>query len=325
VKINTLHNHVYVVLGAAIVTFDRCLKNEKLFLELLEKGQLPPRSLLKMEHEVELILNGVKYVLACTRNGACSLIICLANDRTKFVAANVRLLSDGGFLIEVGGASHVAYLTTRGDVGTGMRISVGGANVAFSPDYDPSTLRTDVAGKLVKKLKEDGSRVKKGEPYGEIEVMKMFMPLKVEESGVLRWDVNEGASLSAGDILGTLELDNPDNVAQVSVFEGDLAIDGWGAYGGSAVDRPHLLLRSSFEKLNSALSGYKLGREEIESALADLSRAVIDPMLPLYEIEEQLSVLSGRIPSPLMEAISANLDEFRFTAESQAGTGVQLR
>ncbi|GKY92813.1 hypothetical protein MPSEU_000250900 [Mayamaea pseudoterrestris] len=325
VKINTLHSHIYVVTGATILAYERCIKNEKTFLELLEKGQLPARSLLKLEHEVELILNGVKYVLVCTRNGANSLSISLANDRTKTIGVNVRLLSDGGYLIELGGASHVGYLTTRGDAGTGMRISVGGTNVAFSPDYDPSTLRTDVAGKLVKKLKGDGSRVKKGEAYAEIEVMKMFMPLKVEESGVLTWEVNEGASLSAGDLLGTLELDNPENVAQVSVFNGDLTLDGRAASVESTIDRPHLLLRASLEKLNAAISGFILNCDEIDSALSNIARAVVDPTLPLCEVEEQVAVLSGRIPGSLMDAISNILIDFRSTAERQAGTGVQLR
>jgi acetyl-CoA carboxylase/biotin carboxylase 1 len=325
VKINTLHNHLYVVMGATIVMLDQCNKDEKTFFELLEKGQLPPRSLLRMEHDVELILNGIKYVLVCTRNGMNSLSISLANDKTKNVVVGVRTLSDGGYLIEVGGSSHVAYLTTRGDVGTGMRMNVGGANIAFSPAYDPSTLRTDVAGKLVKKLKDDGSHVKKGEAYGEIEVMKMFMPLKVEESGILTWNVNEGASLTAGDLLATLELDNPENVARVSVFEGDLSVDGWRVVGGSPVGRPHLLLRSAIDKLHAAMSGFKLGGEEIDSAWSNLSRAVVDPMLPLFEIEEQLSVLSGRIPGQLWEAISGILVEFRKAAEMQSGTGVQLR
>lgn len=325
VTVNSLHSHLYVVLGATIVTFDKCIKNEKTFFELLEKGQLPSRSLLEMEHEVELILNGVKYMVVCTRNGTNSLSIYLAGDRTRYVAVSVRPLSDGGYLIEIGGSSHVAYLTTRGDVGTGMRMNVGGANIAFSPDYDPSTLRTDVAGKLVKKLKDSGSRVKKGEAYGEIEVMKMFMPLKVEESGILEWKVNEGASLTAGDLLATLTLDNPENVAQVSIFEGDLAVDGWAVFGESPTGRPHLLLRSSFDKLNAAMSGYKLSREEIETAWSDLSRAVVDPMLPTFEIEEQLSILSGRIPPALSDSIAASLLEFRSTAGEQFGSGVHYR
>jgi uncharacterized protein len=121
-------------------------------------------------------------------------------------------LSDGGYLIEIGGKSHVAYLTGKGDAATGMRLNVAGSTIAFSPDYDPTSLRTDVAVKLVKCLVPDGARVKNGEHYAEIEVMKMFMPLKVEEAGIVAWKSNEGAALAPGDILATLELENPENV-----------------------------------------------------------------------------------------------------------------
>jgi acetyl-CoA carboxylase/biotin carboxylase 1 len=326
VKINTIHNHMYVVLGAAVLAFDKCMDAEKSFLDLLEKGQLPPRSLLKMHHELELILSGSKYKMACTRSGQNSITVSLSSNPSKIVVANVRVLSDGGYLIDLSGSSHVVYLTTKGDATIGMRLNVGGVNVLFSPDYDPSALRTDVAGKLVKKLKANGAQVKKGEPYCEIEVMKMFMPLKVDESGKLFWNVNEGASVQPGDLLASLELDNPENVAQVSIFEGDLEVAGWGAsartqFGG----RPHLILRSALDKLNSAMNGYKLGHDETDIALADLAVAATHALLPLNEIEEQLSVLSGRIPAVLAEGIQSVLTDFKVSAERQAGTGLQTR
>jgi acetyl-CoA carboxylase/biotin carboxylase 1 len=94
-------------------------------------------------------------------------------------------------------------------------------------DYDPIQLPTDVAGKLVKKLFLDGVYVQKGQAYCEIEVMKMFMPTKGTESGTLSWCMDEGASISTGDLLASTELSNPENVEKVIVFEGDLEIDGW--------------------------------------------------------------------------------------------------
>jgi acetyl-CoA carboxylase / biotin carboxylase 1 len=326
VDVRTLHNHVYAVMGATVVTFDSCSEGEKRFLDLLEKGQLPPRSLLKMQHKIELILNGVKYKLLCTRNGPNSFFISVAGEEGKSVVTNVRLLSDGGYLIDIFGTSRVVYLTVKGDAGTGMRLNVGGANIAFSPDYDPTALRTDVAGKLVKKLKEDGARVRKGEPYCEIEVMKMFMPLKVDESGVLSWNCNEGASISAGDLLATLELDNPENVSTVSVFEGDLVVAGWGDNAGSLSSaRPHLMLRSALDSLNGAMAGFVMSSDTVDRVMSDLAYAVTQPTLPVYEIEEQLSVLSGRIPSPLFDSIAATLDDFKAVCEEQGSSEVQPR
>lgn len=326
VKIDTLHDHVYVVLGATIVAFDTCNEVEKRFLDLLEKGQLPPRSLLKMVQEVELILNGVKYKLVCTRKGPSTIAISIKDDEMKSVVTSVRLLSDGGYLIDSGGNSRVTYLTNKGDAASGMRLNVGGASISFSPDYDPTALRTDVAGKLVKKLKEDGAHVKKGEPYCEIEVMKMFMPLRVEESGILTWKINEGASLSAGDLLATLELDNPENVAAVSVFAGDLVVPGWGLFSDTfSSSRPHLMMRAALDILNGCMAGYVITSDDADRAMSDLAYAVTQPLLPVYEVQEQLSVLTGRIPPNLFAAISDSLKEFKKACDDQLGSEVQAR
>jgi acetyl-CoA carboxylase/biotin carboxylase 1 len=320
--------HLNVVVGATIVAFENCRNDEKVFLELLAKGQLPSRSLLKMSHAVELILNGVKYKLRCTRKGQNAFKIELAADSKNdaFVMSIVRVLSDGGYLIEIGGQSHVAYMTNKGDSGTGMRINVAGASVAFSPDYDPTSLRTDVAGKLVKRLVPDGTRVKKGEPYAEIEVMKMFMPLKVDEAGIVEWKANEGAALSPGDLLATLVLDNPENVSTVSVFNDNLQVKGWGASTRPAnAKRPHLVLRAAMEELNGALAGFALGKHEVDNALEDLAVAATDPSLPMLEVDEQLSVLSGRIPAKLFDAIAKINHDFQQTIMQQSGSGAQVR
>jgi acetyl-CoA carboxylase/biotin carboxylase 1 len=322
--IDDSQNHLHVVMAATIVASDNCTTGESQFLELLQKGQLPPRDLLKMSNDIEVILNGVKYKLFCTRKGQNSFRIQLDGDSSAFIMTNVRKLSDGGYLIEVGGMSHVAYLTVKGDVGTGMRLNVGGANVAFSPDYDPTSLRSDVAGKLVKKLVPDGAHVKKGEAYAEIEVMKMFMPLKVLEAGIVHWSSNEGASLAAGDLLATLELDNPENVSTVSVFNGYLRVDGWGASSRPAdAKRPNLVLRAAIDVLDGAMSGFILDKQEVDLAMEDLAIAVTDASLPMLEIDEQLSVLSGRIPAKLFDTITKIIAGFRNLV--QAGSGVQLR
>eukprot|EP00529_Nitzschia_sp_RCC80_P015101 CAMPEP_0113491462 /NCGR_PEP_ID=MMETSP0014_2-20120614/27568_1 /TAXON_ID=2857 /ORGANISM="Nitzschia sp." /LENGTH=684 /DNA_ID=CAMNT_0000385253 /DNA_START=233 /DNA_END=2284 /DNA_ORIENTATION=- /assembly_acc=CAM_ASM_000159 len=101
------NTHLHVVIGAIIVAFNNCITDEKIFLDLLGKGQLPPRTLLKMTHPVELILNGVKYILKCTRKGKSAFKVELncENDALSkgFVICSVRTLSDGGYLIEIGG------------------------------------------------------------------------------------------------------------------------------------------------------------------------------------------------------------------------------
>ena len=55
----------------------------------------------------------------------------------------------------------------------------------------------------------------------------MFMPLKVMETGTITWKNNEGATLAPGDLIASLELDNPENLASTTIVEGDVEVDGW--------------------------------------------------------------------------------------------------
>jgi acetyl-CoA carboxylase/biotin carboxylase 1 len=312
-----LNRHLKVVIGATALAYDRCINDEKQFLEALGKGHLPSMSWLSMVRDIELILDGFKYKLRCTRTNTNRFHVSIIPSTGKYIESNIRYLSDGGYLIEVGGKTHVAYLSSKGDAASGMRLTIGGATTAFSPDYDPTKLRTDVAGKLVKKLVADGANVQKGQAYCEIEVMKMFMPLKVTESGKISWCMNEGASISPGDLLACMALSNPENVEKITVFEGDLDIDGWGSQSLPANrDRPHLVLRNSFDLLNSGISGYVLSKENLMKAIDELYHACTDPFLPIYDIEEKLSVLKGRIHSDLFEKLTSILSTYKITCTS---------
>lgn len=305
---SSVHPHTHVIIGATISAFELCNDGEKQFIELLRKGQLPPLSLLQMEHGVELILDGIKYKLRCVRTGPSTFRLRISDT---VLDTHVRVLSDGGYLIAIGGMSHVAYVTARGDVASGMRLSVKGASVSFSPDYDPTSLRTDVAGKLVKRLVEDGTHLNKGEPFAEIEVMKMFMPLKVDEAGVITWCANEGAALSPGQLMATMELENPDNVATTVVFKGKLELEEGSANGGTSIGRPHLAFRDATEKLRNAMAGYVVDEDTLSNVMEEVRAAVSDPTLPAYEIGEQLSVLSGRIDADLFATLSKMISDFK--------------
>jgi len=325
-KVNSLGEDVSAVIGALIVAFDQCSSDEKLFRDALQKGQLPSQTLLSVVREVELILDGVKYQICCTRNGPDRFSIALSGFPESYVKAYVRRLSDGGYLTDIGGKSRVAYLTNKGDAAIGMRITIGGQTVSFSPDYNPNLLRTDVAGRLVKKLVSDGAHVKKGQACCEIEVMKMFMPLKVTEAGILTWKNNEGAALAPGDLIASLELDNPENVATATIFEGDLCIEGWNAKASASTKtRPHLLLRKSFELLNDGMSGFVLSKNDLQQAMENISLSVTDPSLPIYEVGEPLSVLSGRIDASLFRNLSKVISEFKSLCTDSPNLGAQLR
>ena len=91
--------------------------------------------------------------------------------------------------------------------------------------FDPSELRTDVTGKVVRYLQESGDSVEQGQPFVEVEAMKMIMPIKATESGKITQNLSPGSVINAGDLLATLELKDPSKVKKILDFEGDFDLE----------------------------------------------------------------------------------------------------
>ena len=90
--------------------------------------------------------------------------------------------------------------------------------------FDPSELVSDVTGKVVRYLQDNGSPVEAGEPYVEVEAMKMIMPIKASESGKITHNLSPGSVIAAGDLLASLELKDPSKVKKIETFNGPLDI-----------------------------------------------------------------------------------------------------
>jgi len=60
----------------------------------------------------------------------------------------------------------------------------------------------------VRYLQDTGAQVKAGQPYVELEAMKMIMPVKASASGKIAHTRGVGSIVSAGDLLGSLELED---------------------------------------------------------------------------------------------------------------------
>jgi acetyl-CoA carboxylase/biotin carboxylase 1 len=123
--------------------------------------------------------------------------------------------------------------------------------------FDPSELRTDVTGKVVRYLQDSGAEVEAGQPYIEVEAMKMIMPIKATESGKITHILSTGSVISAGDLLASLELKDPSKVKKIVPFEGSLDIP--------SVALPVDTMRS----VKNILSGYKGDPEAVAQAVFD--------------------------------------------------------
>ncbi len=65
---------------------------------------------------------------------------------------------------------------------------------------------------MTRRLIPSDSHVVSGQPYAEVEVMKMVMPLLAPMPGVITFAVPEGAVLAGGDLIASLNLDDANAV-----------------------------------------------------------------------------------------------------------------
>lgn len=292
-----------VLCGGVVQGFKHFEAAREGFLENLRIGQVPAKDAIVKSENIELIYDNVKYTMKCNRSGPNSVII--SND-IQSEEVTVRLMSDGGYLLNIRGTSRRVYIQNEG--AGALRMIINGSTFIFTPEYDPTCMRATVAGKIARLLVPDGSHVNAGEPFVEIEVMKMYMALKAEEPGIVHFLLSEGAVISPGDIIANIDLDHPDKVIRAEVFSGNI-LDFSDSNPSEREELPHLVYKSSRDQLEKVLNGYSLRESEIDYALATCTGALMNKLLPAYELREAMSVLEGRIDADLYDRIlSLNTD-----------------
>ncbi|KAF2069876.1 hypothetical protein CYY_008806 [Polysphondylium violaceum] len=313
IKPNTM---VVVTCGALYKASSTFTLRQQEFSHQVHYGQLPSLELLQNTVPVELIYENIKYQFEVSRTGANSYSISLLKDKSIFIDANIQLLSDGGLLILLNGATHVCY--GREDV-TGLCLIIDSKTCVFSEEYDPSVLRTSSPGKLVRFLVDDGSLVSKGAPYAEIEVMKMYMPVTAPEKGRIRFVLSEGSVMSAGAIIANLELEDSTSIQKSTPFSGTLVKMSPPQLIG---EKPHQLLKHTVNNVKNVLCGYE--SFNLQSIVDSLFIQINDPLLPVFEFKEALSVIQSRIPSNLFQLISQFINQIPFTDSKLLAKDISL-
>ncbi|KAG8178328.1 hypothetical protein JTE90_026296 [Oedothorax gibbosus] len=281
-----------VICGSLHVADRSILDNFHNFQTSLEKGQILPANILNNTVDVDLIYDGIKYEIQVSKSGPNRYFLSL-NKSFKEIEAH--RLSDGGLLVSVDGASYTTYVKEEIDH---YRVVMGNQTCIFDKENDPTILRSPSTGKLIQFLVEDGAHVYASQVYAEIEVMKMVMTLTVNESGCIHFVKRPGAVLEAGSILARLELDDPSQMKRAQLFTGvfpnDESIVSW--HG----DKLNQVFQSAKIELEYILDGYALPEPYFTSkmslAIDTFMRTLRDPSLPLLELQDIISSISGRIP-----------------------------
>ncbi|KAI8340678.1 acetyl-CoA carboxylase [Chlamydoabsidia padenii] len=280
----------------AHVASEECWQQYRLSLE---KGQVPSKGTLKTIFTVDFIYEDIRYNFTVTRSAPGIYALYLNGTKTQ---VGVRNLSDGGLLVSLDGHSHTTY--TREEV-QATRLMIDGKTCLLEKESDPTQLRSPSPGKLVSLLVENGNHIKSGESYAEIEVMKMYMPLVATEDGHVQFVKQVGATLEAGDIIGTLSLDDPSRVKHALPFTGKVP-----AYGSPHIigDKAHQRFTAAKDSLGYVLQGYD-NQALVQTVVKELTAILRDPGLPYSEMSAVMSVLSGRMPQRLDQQLHTFADQ----------------
>lgn len=251
-----------VVSGAAIFkAFEHVRVETANVFESFQKGQVGTGDIPTINSfNIEVAYLDIKYGFHVER---------LATDIYRFTNsegfsfdARVTLTAEGALLASYGGETH---RIVGMEEPLGLRLNYDGVTILMPNIFDPSELRTDVTGKVVRYLQEPGTDVEVGQPYVEVEAMKMIMPFKATESGKITPALSPGSVISAGDLLATLQLKDPSKVKKIGTHEGDLDI------GDTTLDVP------AKDELMHVMQGYKNDPEAVALAAiaecADLESA----------------------------------------------------
>ncbi len=289
---------VAVVCGAATKAHI-CLEEDKVeYVRSLEKGQVPNRNLLRTIYPVEFIYENHRYKFTATKllEGSYTLFL----NGTRCVVG-VRALSDGGILCAVAGKLNAVYWKEEA---LATRLLVNGKTCLLEAENDPTQLRTPSPGKLVKFLVDSGDHVEAGQPYAEVEVMKMCMPLLVQAAGTIQLIKQPGLTVNAGDILAILDLEDPSKVKHALPFEGTLPDLGDAMVQGT---KPVHRFKHYASILNNILGGFD-NQVIMKLTLQGLCEVLKDKQLPYSEWHLQALALHSRLPAKLDEHLTALIE-----------------
>ena len=322
------HDATSIVACAAVYrAYSTIQSAEAEIIEALGKGQrnMEPLIAASMQFGVEVVYENVRYDFTVRRTGhdprGGDMLRLDVGDSS--IDARVREQADGTLLTTIGGVSR---RISGVEEPLGLRLVINGSTNLLQNTFDPSELRTDVTGKVLRFLQPDGAQIEKGEPFAEMEAMKMVMPVIATESGAITRACAEGGIVEAGDLLATLELKDPTKVKKIERFSGSFyastsassatavaqaAVNGTSANGGGAANgsgedeslsfsNPLQALQSAEKRLRYVLAGYDGDADdEIQNLLAALGA----PQLFASSLLDAVAVIGNKMPSAVEEAL----------------------
>jgi acetyl-CoA carboxylase/biotin carboxylase 1 len=137
--------------------------------------------------------------------------------------------------------------------------------------------------------------------------MKMVMTVTVTESGCLYYNKRPGAILDSGAIIAHLDLDDASRIQRVQMFTGRFRESEPGSTLPVWGDKLNQIYQSCRSVMDNIFAGYCLPdpffQPKIKETIEKMMTVLKDPSLPLLELQDVISSISGRIPASVEKKI----------------------
>ncbi|XP_026193591.1 acetyl-CoA carboxylase [Cyclospora cayetanensis] len=330
-----------VVFAAAAFRAIQALEKQKAsWIAVAARGHtyLPPVGPL-LSTETQIAWEGQLYKLRFTRTGPLTLGFSINKQQGEL---EYRKQSDGSYLLSINPEAcqqqaqdqqqqqdqdqqqqqprHPRLLRfSATEEPLGLRLELENNSLMILDQRDPSELRSDVNGRLVRFLVQDGETVSKGQPFAEVEAMKMILTLTAGESGELIHRKSAGSLLTQGELLASLRLADPSKVMRLKPFEGALDL--------SPPSLPQRDTDASDESAAAAVQGNVLPHTAAEEAanaekrLELLLSGYVQHQSAQELVQSLLGGPSGASLEALVRIVERSLQQFLATEELFAGKG----
>lgn len=288
---------VCVIAAAVAVTERKHVETEENMLNFLGRGVAPDMNSTSLsEHTFDLIYCGYKFKLEVQMGSRWQYHVWLNGSAAT---VDVLKLPDGALQLMLEGQTHIV---TEEHSKVGLKVLIDGFPCYFPEDTDPTRLVTTSTGKLLRYLVQNGSHVKQGEPYAEIEVMKTVMQLVATSNGRVEHCISPGTTVEPGSVLCTVDVDEGEDALQSTVYTGTLPpITPRGKEREESVANAYELFKRSRTNVESILAGYNA----VGDPMQQLTETLRDPQLVVCDFEEQRSCVAPKASQEVMQDLDA--------------------
>lgn len=290
-----------VVVSAAVYkAFQHVSVGTSDLMESFEKGQVSVGGIPGINSfETEIAYKDMKYNFHVDRIAADVFRLTLGGNS---IETRVTETAESGVLLaNFGGEIHRIFGLEEP---LGLRLVLDGNTILMPSIVDPSEFRTDVTGKVVRYLKDNGEEIKEGDTYVEVEAMKMIMPVKATETGKITNALSPGSVIAAGDLLASIELKDPSKVKKIGTFDGQLNIPNTPVE--TDVDDTIKNILAGFD--GNAEAAAQQAFENVDS-MESASQLAVDTLEEFLRVE---NLFAGKLLDDVVrELTKANIDDLK--------------